>query len=225
MVFGDGSKLSSDTSESGKETPSPRENVNPLKASEGNKEQLVSSKDLVNKEGQINKETGEVLNDDDGDFSRDSLSYEDHSKYPDDFENENSDGSLGEGNKDAENTESNFNSLLPEFPPAKVHSGLSKSALARVKQRQMEEIRKRELSLIKQKEKEIEERMRAEREAKEAEERKKAEVEKRAGEIKRLEELIKAEEVKKEKEMLERKRLEEENEKRKEEELKVILLI
>lgn len=188
----------------------------------GNKEQLLRSKDLVNTEGQING--GEVLNSDEGDFSRDSLSYEENSKYPDDFENENSDGSLGEENQDSENSESKYNNLMTELAPEKGHSGLSKSALARVKQRKMEEIRNRELSLIKQKEKEIEERLKAEREAKEAEKRKKAEAEKRAGEIKRLEELIKAEEVKKEKEILERKRLEEENEKRKEEELKVILL-
>ena len=214
MVFTDNSKPSSDTSESGKETPSPRDDVG---VPQGNKEKLNKNGESVTKEDQVSEE--EVINE--HDFSQDSLSFEENGKYPDDFEKENSDSSLEEGDNSVENNQSNFNDLPSELSSQKVHSGLSKSALARVKQRKMEEIRKRELSLIKQKEKEIEERLRAEKEAREAEERKRAEAEKRADEIRRLEELIKTEELKKQKEMLEKKKREEENEKRREEELKV----
>ncbi len=80
----------------------------------------------------------------------------------------------------------------------KSYSGLSKSALERVEKRKSEEIRKRELAEIRMREKEAEDRLRMEKEAREAELRKQEQIEKNLAEMKRLEELIKAEERKKE---------------------------
>eukprot|EP00794_Sanderia_malayensis_P020059 gene20059-22028_t len=91
----------------------------------------------------------------------------------------------------------------------KSYSGLSKSALERVQKKRSEEIKKRELAVIKMREKEAEEKLRIEREAAEAEDRKKAQLEQTMSEMKRLEDLIKMEERRKEEE-LEKKRLAEE---------------
>ena len=220
LLFYDSSKPSSDTSENEKDTLSPREGMDSSKVLEASKEQSENVRRSFSHESKV---TEKVVASG-GDFGQDSHSFEDNDKYADDFENENSDDSLDEGSRSPDDDESNANDLASDSPPEKLHSGLSKSALARIKQRRVEEVRRRELSLIKQREKEIEERSRAEREAKEAEERKRAEAGKRADEIKRIEGLIRAEEIKKEKEALEKKRIEEENEKRRMEELKVFCL-
>ena len=222
MIFGDSSKPSSDTSESGKETPSPREETNAQKLPGSIKQSLRDDKAVFSEENEAN----EVNVENRDDFAKDSLSIEEDVQRSVEYKSEDSGGSSEEGNKSLEYNELTSNKLSPELPPQKGHSGLSKSALERVKKRRMEEIRKRELSLIKQKEKEIEERLKAEMEAKEAEEKKKAESNRRMAEMKRLEELIKAEELKKQKEIAEKKRIEEENnQKRREEELKVPILM
>lgn len=206
LALNDSSKPSSDTSESGKETPSPRAMPLPPKQAE-------KSKEFSNEHKVGRSDAGKAKRN----FTRDSLEEVPPSSANVSNANFDESASSEEGNDSLENTTSAKSEAEIGLNATKVHTGLSKSALERMKARRSEEIRKRELSLIKQKEKEIEERLRAERAVKVADEWKKAEPELEA-EVKRLEDLIKQEEVKAQEEFLEKKR-KEEKEKLKEEEI------
>ncbi|XP_065055489.1 TOG array regulator of axonemal microtubules protein 1-like isoform X1 [Rhopilema esculentum] len=217
---GDATKPSSDTSESGKETPSPREKPHRKELLE---KSLQSPHDHK-KEG-WNEANNFIVG---KSMARDSI-LEDSLDYEDDFEIPESNGAReetsDEGSSDEHSGSSDKMAEARAEDSNKGHSSLSKSALERVKQRRSEEMRKRELSLIKQREKEAEERLKAEREAKEAEERKQAERNRRIAEMKRIEDLLKAEERKKEEEErrkeeeLQKKKRQEEEERRIQEEL------
>ena len=218
-------KLSSDTSESGKDSPSPREN--PSLVNRTNGEALSStqrsSSPVAYQKGPSTKEVSNHMNETnetiESNLTKDSLEYEedfetvDSEVMKDDTPNSSSD----EPNDSAEDSPEGYDENQYE----KTHSGLSKSALERVQKRKHEELRKRELSLIRQREKETEERLKAEAEARAAEERKQAELNRKKAEMKRIEDLLKVEELKKQEQLQQQKRLKEDEEQRKQEELQV----
>lgn len=214
-------KLSSDTSESGKESPSPRENPGIVNRTNGEAKSSSrrSSSPVAFQKGDYTEEISHHMNETnetiESNLTKDSLEYEE------DFETVDSEVMRDDTTNSSSDEQNNSDEHSPENIKGnqyeKAHSGLSRSALERVQKRKHEELQKRELSLIRQRERETEERLKAGEEGRAAEERKQAELNRKKAEMKRIEDLLKAEELKKEEQLLQKK-LKEEEEQRKQDE-------